>query len=108
MYIGCSFGYYLINFYVKYMPGDIFTNQITNSLSEAAANLMPVCMIKFMSAKRGLSMAFFISACACGVVMFASFNKDETFVPIGILGAKAGVSIGFSFLYFASINFFEN
>ena len=26
MYINCSFGYYLINFYVKYMPGDIFTN----------------------------------------------------------------------------------
>ena len=26
MYINCCFGYYLINFYVKYIPGDIFTN----------------------------------------------------------------------------------
>ena len=26
MSITCSFSYYLINFYIKYLPGDIYTN----------------------------------------------------------------------------------
>lgn len=38
MAIACSFSYYLINFYIKYLPGDIFLNQIVNSISESISN----------------------------------------------------------------------
>lgn len=34
----CNFCYYLINFFIKYIPGDIYVNQLVNSLSEAFAN----------------------------------------------------------------------
>ena len=108
MYIACSVSYYLINFYVKYMKGDIYTNQITNSLSEAAANLLPLIMIKYMSVSRGLTLSFLVSSVACGIVMFGSMNDAESLIPLGVIGVKGGVSLGFSFLYFSSINFFEN
>jgi len=49
-----------------------------------------------------------ISACSFALVMFSTLNNDETLIPIGILGAKAGMASGFSLLYFSSINFFEN
>lgn len=49
MYITTSFSYYLINFYIKYMPGDIFTNQAANSLAEALVQVCPVFMVKYMS-----------------------------------------------------------
>lgn len=81
---------------------------MTNSLSEAVANMLPLIIIRFMSVSRGLSLAFFVSSVACGLVMYGSMNDAEGLIPLGIIGVKAGVSLGFSFLYFSSINFFEN
>jgi len=61
-----------------------------------------------MSVQRSLTISFMISACSFALVMFSTLNNDETLIPIGILGAKAGMASGFSLLYFSSINFFEN
>lgn len=49
MSITCSFSYYLINFYIKYLPGDIYTNQIVNSISECIANGGASALLIFMS-----------------------------------------------------------
>lgn len=91
MNVACSFSYYLINFYVKYLPGSIFTNQIVNSLSESLANLLTFMIIKHLGIRIGFASSFFACAIACGCVMYAQGSSMEWLVPIGVLGAKAGI-----------------
>ena len=62
--VGCSFCSYLVNFYIKYLPGDIFTNQLCNSLSEAGAQFITLWLTKKLSIKKGLVASFMIAAVA--------------------------------------------
>jgi MFS family permease len=71
MAVACSFSYYLINFYVKYLPGDIFTNQIVNSVSESFANLCAPLLLFVTSTKKGFAFCFLACAIACMLVLFA-------------------------------------
>ena len=108
MYSACSYCYYLINLYVKYLSGDIFSNQITHSLSEAISCLFPLLMLRYISVKRAFAVSFLISIVSCAVILLAEVSKHEGLIPIGLFGAKAGINIAFCFLYIGSISFFEN
>ena len=35
-----SFCFYIIGFYIKYIPGDIFVNMITTCIADAASSIM--------------------------------------------------------------------
>jgi hypothetical protein len=35
-----SFNYYLVNFYLKYIPGNVYVNTVVQSLAEATAALI--------------------------------------------------------------------
>jgi len=108
MSVTCSFSYYLINFYVKYLPGNIYTNQIVNSISEAAAHAFSTVLVTILSIKRGFAACYITGAIACMLVMYAEMHSISWLVPIGVLGAKAGVSCAFCFVYFSTVNYFES
>ena len=108
MYFACSYCYYLINLYMKYLTGDIYVNQITNSLSEAVSCIFPLLMLKRISVKSSFTIAFLVSMVSCVVIMIAEHGNYAALSPIGILGAKAGINVAFCFLYIGSINFFDN
>jgi uncharacterized protein YggT (Ycf19 family) len=108
MSITCSFSYYLINFYVKYLPGNIYTNQITNSLSECCAHAFSVIVVRIMSIKKGFASSYIVCAIACVLTLYAEIYGHNWLVPIGVLGAKAGISVAFCFLYFSTVNYFES
>ena len=108
MYSACTYCYYLINLYVKYLSGDIFVNQITHSLSEAISCLFPLLMLQYISVKRAFAISFLIATVSCAVILLAEVTKFKGLIPIGLIGAKAGINIAFCFLYIGSISFFEN
>ena len=108
MAIACSFCYYLINFYVKYLPGNIFTNQIVNSLAEAIAHTSPLILTKLMSQKKGFATGFITCAVSSFLVMIAEFYESQSLIPVGVLGAKAGIAVAFVFLYFSQVSFFQS
>jgi hypothetical protein len=108
MSVTCSFSYYLINFYVKYLPGNIYTNQIVNSLSESAAHAFSAVVVKLMSIKKGFAFSYLTCGLACMFVMYAEIHQQTWLVPIGVLGAKAGISVAFCFLYFSTVSYFES
>ena len=108
MAIACSFGYYLINFYVKYLPGSIYTNQVVNSLAESGAHAASVIVVTVLSVKRGFSTAFVICMVACVMVIFAEMYNSSWMIPVSVLFAKAGISVAFCFLYFSTVNYFPS
>jgi len=106
--VGCSFQFYLVNFYIKYLPGDFFTNQMCNSLAEAGAQFITLTLIRYMSVKKGLVISFFITGVSCLIVMISESLEFEHLIPIAVFGVKAGVSVAFGYFYFSTINYFRS
>lgn len=57
--------------------------------------------------KRGFVSSFVCCIVACIVVMFAEVYDHKWMIPFGVLGAKAGITIAFCFLYFSPSSFFD-
>ena len=108
MAVTCSFSYYLINFYVKYLPGNIYTNQTVNSWSECIAHLLSLWVLKLFSIKNGYFFSYLLCALSALVVILSEYSGVEHLIPIAVLGAKAGISVAFCFLYFTTVNYFES
>jgi hypothetical protein len=58
-----SFGYYLISYYLKYIPGDIYTNVILASISEIFSSFFSatLCNHPLIGAQKSLLISFLIS-----------------------------------------------
>ena len=108
MAVSCSFVYYLINFYVKYLPGDIYTNQMVNSVAESCANGGAVLVLVFVSQRYGFAICYVFTAVACIVVMLAEMSEAAWLVPIGVLVGKSSITCAFAFLYFTTVDYFES
>ena len=91
MGITCSFCYYLLNFYVKYMPGNIFVNQIGNSLAEALSNGIAYLLLRCMNIKRGYFLSFLICSIASLFLMIAVLSNLFEVVPVFILLTKSSI-----------------
>uniref|UniRef100_A0A7S3CJF9 Uncharacterized protein n=1 Tax=Strombidium rassoulzadegani TaxID=1082188 RepID=A0A7S3CJF9_9SPIT len=108
MAVTCSFNYYLINFYVKYLPGNIFTNQIVNSVSESVAHGLSMVVLAMLSIKKGYLCSFFVCAFSALLVIGSESSGMDWLVPVCVLGVKASISIAFCFLYFSTVNYFPS
>jgi len=40
--------------------------------------------------------------------MIAEFYQIHWLIPVGVLGAKAGIAVAFCFLYFSQVNYFKS
>eukprot|EP00347_Sterkiella_histriomuscorum_P000203 403376785 len=114
LWTSTSFTYYLINFQLKYLSGDIFSNAIASALSEAPAYIAQ----GYTYSRLGIKKSFYLYlgiAMIGSIGIFTFSNKEEMLdqnsinqyvLPIMILLAKAGVSAAFNVCYFATSNIF--
>ncbi len=56
-----SFGFYLINYYLKYIPGDIFTNIILSSLADCCSSFISAWLGTKLGHLKALIISFIIS-----------------------------------------------
>ena len=56
-----SFGFYLISYYLKYIPGDIFTNVILSAFADCLSSFFSAYMSTKMGTQKTLIVSFFIS-----------------------------------------------
>ena len=107
--ITCNFGYYMINFYAKYMPGSIFIIQVASSLAESVANGSAHFVSKRLDAKKGFICCFILTCIAAILLLFANtFKPLKALVPFFVLVAKGGVTMAFCFVYFAPLQFYDS
>lgn len=106
--ISCNFCYYLLNFYIKYIPGDIFVNQTINSISEAfAVGPLAVIISAFFSVKTSYVLTLALCAISCLAILMSIQLKWVDVIPFSVLGAKASVTTPFCILYFSTLQFFS-
>ena len=103
-----SFDFYLINFYLKYIPGNIFINTIVSSASASASCYIAGIIIIKLGSRNGMCLAF--SLCfLSGVLLLISETSGETSawmlsaVPFAVLSAQFGASCAFGMLYMCTL-----
>jgi len=106
MSVACSFSYYLINFFIKYMPGSFYQNQAINGASESLCNVIAIFMNKYLNQKKSLLISFLVCAISCALVMVAEMTEITAIIPIGVVGGKGGITIAFCFFYFITVDYF--
>jgi len=62
VWVAASFNYYLISFYMKYVPGDIFVNNSVSCVAELAADLLSCLFVSRLGIKKSFVGSFILAA----------------------------------------------
>jgi hypothetical protein len=96
-----AFDYFLINFQLKYIEGDIFINTIVSSVSEVCAYLISGALYDKIGPKVSFIAAYSISI--VGSIFYIIFGTaNKSLIPVLVLVTKFGVSAGFNLVYLAN------
>ena len=99
-----SFSYYMILIYVKYLPGDIFTNNFSSGISEVIA-----CITAgYIYSRIGMKPAFTIcmTVTAIGGLLIMILGENKALMPFFVILVKFGVASGFCISYIADKDVF--
>ena len=77
VWLSCSFGYYMINYQLKYLKGDIYINAFVTSGSEITAYLISGYLFEKFGLKMMLSISLMISIIGMGSLIAYQKNGDS-------------------------------
>jgi MFS family permease len=99
------FTYYMVGFYVKYIPGDIFTNVILSSLSEASACFLSGCVANLIGTKHTLILSFLIGG-VFGLILSLTPPTYMGVILTCLILTKFGVSSALSLCFLVTSEYF--
>lgn len=106
VWFSSSFTFYLLNFLVKYMPGDIYFNSIISGLS-AVVMLFEGQLQDRLGTKGGMIASFFITVVSTVLLCFFDAGTSQVLLYAFVLFlAKSGASLTFGFAYAIHIDLF--
>ena len=94
-WLSAAFGYTLIGFEIKYLPGSLYLNVVMSAFAEASGKLYGNHLVKTLGLKRAYTLAFMIAIVGASMVICADGNVESPFL-LGccLFLAKLGVAIG--------------
>lgn len=101
--MACSFGFYMISYYLKYLDGSIFLNAYVSAVAEILGKLSTIVVMKYASLKRvflyGYGLALF------GIFFLITISPDSAniWIPLVLLIFKFGISQAFVVAYLGII-----
>ena len=104
LWVASAFDYFLINFQLKYIKGDIYINTIVSSVSEVIAYIISGAIFGIIGPKITFVSSYVIAI--IGSVFYIIFSGSaETLVPVMILGSKFGIAAAFNCVWMSNIFF---
>lgn len=103
LFLWCAtvFDYYLINFQLKYIEGDIYTNTIVSSVSEVCAYLLSGVLYERIGTKVSFISAYILAI--IGSIFYVTLGDyHKALIPVMVLGSKFGISAAFNDVYLAN------
>jgi hypothetical protein len=100
LWIASAFNYYLINFRMKYIEGNIFVNSAVASTSEIVAYILSGVLYQKIGIRFTLISAFTVSC--TGAIALTIWGTHKDFIPLMILATRFGVSATFNICYLAN------
>jgi len=104
-FIWCAvgFGFFLVNFQLKYLPGSIYTNCLASGASGFCAILIGGFVYKKLGLKPALQMSFLISL--IGAILILSLDTP-TLMPVFTVLANFGMASGFTILFVSNVDLY--
>jgi len=100
----CSFCFYLISFFVKYIPGDIYINTILISVADLASALYSGIMARRIGAKKTITISFCVTT--IGAILLVASGSSEYLVMIFIMVTRFGINSCYTLCFIMSTEYF--
>ena len=101
LWVASAFDYYLINFQLKYIKGDIYVNTVVSSVSEVVAYIVSGALYDKIGPKISFVVSFIIAI--IGSILYITLSTPYPgLVPFMVLGSKFGISASFNVVYLAN------
>lgn len=100
-WMACSFGFYMLNFVLKYLQGSIFFNAYASSVAEIVGKLSTIIVLHYTSLKRTFFISFTLAL--FGTILLILFSQKSAWIPVMLLIAKLGFSQAFVAAYLSII-----
>lgn len=94
IYSEASFNFYLLTFYLKYFPGNLFENSTYFACSDLLAFVLAGVFMQFTTMKTSIRIGAVIGA--IGGLMYIFMSENLTLLPFMICMARVGQSIIFN------------
>ena len=98
----------MINFYLKYIPGNVYVNSIIASLSEAISTLLASFIVTLAGPRNSIALMNTLAGLSTAGLWAAEVNEWLGEVPALILLAKFGACAGFAMLYMSTLVYFPS
>ena len=93
----CSFNFYMLTFFMKYFPGNIFENSLCFAFSDLIAFTLSGLVIRYTTVVRGYKLAFLISS--IGGLLYILFSNMPVLIPVFLCLSRMGVTMAFNMGY---------
>ena len=100
-----TFTYYMVGFYIKYIPGDVFTMVIVSCMAEFFACLVSGILSSYVGTKKCLFSSFLIGGVFGIAIIFVS-PENTLAIATCLLLTKFGVSSAFNLCFLVTAEYF--
>ena len=101
-----SFCFYILGFYIKYIPGDIFINIIITCVADAISSIGAVVIAQTIGTQRTLFASYGLAA--IGGVLLILFDKNDVVIMILMMVTKFGINVCFTLCYIINAEYFPS
>lgn len=100
-----SFNYYIMTFYLKYIPGSVYVNTSLSCCAEIIAYICSGLVMDFFGVKLSFMISFTLAALG-GILLTIFFSAEGALIAVFVLFAKFGISFAFNIAYLATPQMF--
>jgi len=107
LWIAASFNLYMISFYMKYIPGNIFVTTLTSSLGDIPLSIGGGFLYYFKGIRIAMTVFLICSiAGAVSIITWAKFESVAFLIPVVVLFTRSGIKCTFDSCYLANATIF--
>ena len=96
----CSLDYYMILFFLKYLPGNIYINTTLSGLADTLAYGLSGFVMQKFGVKLAFMVSFILASCG-GLLLIIFFQADGALIAVFVLFTKIGIALAFNLCYLA-------
>ena len=100
-----SINYYVMTFYLKYIPGSVYLNTSLSCIAEIIAYIGSGLVMNTFGVKLSFIISFILAG-AGGILLVIFFQADGYLIGVFVLFAKFGISFAFNIAYLATPQMF--
>ena len=107
LWLACAFGYYLINFEIKYMPGNLYVNVLMSTSAEVFAKAAAYTQQSRLGLKKSYYAGLSVALLGCMLLLMSNGRFESRFIlGLCLFVAKFGIAFTFMINYLSIVKLF--